>query len=66
MVLCLMWCLRREINDLSFEDYGWTVMELKDFFFFKILYHWTTVFYLNIFSFHVLEPCRVGLHVIPS
>jgi hypothetical protein len=30
---CLMWCLRREINDRSFEDHERTLVELKNLFF---------------------------------
>jgi len=34
----LLWCLWREINDISFEDRKRIVVELKSFFF-NFLYH---------------------------
>jgi hypothetical protein len=40
---CLLWCLWREINDISFEDHKKTLDEIKSLFF-NILYLWTTTF----------------------
>jgi hypothetical protein len=43
MPTCLLWCLWRERNNISFEDWKRTFEEIK-FIFFKILYLWTAAY----------------------
>jgi hypothetical protein len=47
---CLMWCLWREGNDHSFEDYEMTLLELK-ILFFKALFHWVAASDFKILAF---------------
>ena len=42
VLLCMFWCLWREWNAKCFEDFEWSILDIKSFFFFFFL-EWSLV-----------------------